>query len=190
MSILARLLPALFSVAALAAPARAEPALASKGPYTEASLGASGFIGSSGEYSRPGPAFGLRAGLDLFSWFSIGLVLAMEVHEANVPPPPEGEYFQLYQGGADGRISIPIGRVNLFGDGGFGLAMVSTNVLAKVGILDPGERFSPVISAGGGLEYQLANRHYAAGIAGQLQIMPAFSAAQSVGGRLYIRYTY
>ncbi|HEY8146910.1 MAG TPA: hypothetical protein VIG06_29720 [Kofleriaceae bacterium] len=187
---LARLAPSLALVAALAAPAHAEPALASKGPYSEASLGAAAFIGTSGEYSRPGPAFGLRAGLDVFSWFSIGAVLGMEVHEANVPPPPEGEYFQIYQGGADGRISIPIGRLNLFGDGGIGLAMISTNVLAKVGILDPGERFSPLIFAGGGLEYQLANRHYAAGLAGQLQIMPAFSAAQSIGGRLYLRYTY
>ena len=182
--------PALLALAALATPARAEPALASKGPYTEASLGATGFIGTPGEYSRPGPAFGLRAGLDLFSWFSLGVVLAMEVHEANVPPPPEGEYFQIYQGGADGRISIPIGRANLFGDGGVGLAMISTNVLAKVGVLDPGERFSPLFFAGGGLEYQLGNRHYAAGLAGQLQIMPAYSAAQSVGGRLYLRYTY
>jgi hypothetical protein len=187
---LARLAPALALLAALAGPARAEPALASKGPYSEASLGAAAFIGTSGEYSRPGPAFGLRAGLDIFSWFSIGAMLAMEVHEANVPPPPEGEYFQVYQGGADGRISIPIGRVNLFGDGGVGLAMISTNILAKVGILDPGERYSPLIFAGGGLEYQLGNRHYAAGLAGQLQIMPAFSAAQSIGGRLYLRYTY
>ncbi len=191
MMLLRCLLPALLAVTALAtSPAGAEPALASKGPYSEASLGAAGFIGTSGEYSRPGPAFGLRAGLDVFSWFSLGVVLGMEVHEANVPPPPEGEYFQVYQGGADGRISIPIGRVNLFGDGSVGLAMVSTNVLAKVGILDPGERFSPLIAAGGGLEYQLGNRHYAGGIAGQLQIMPAFSAAQSLGGRLYLRYTY
>ncbi len=186
----AHLAPALLLVAALAGPARGEPVLASKGPYSEASLGAAAFIGTSGEYSRPGPAFGLRAGLDIFSWFSIGAVLGMEVHEANVPPPPEGEYFQIYQGGADGRISVPIGRATLFGDGGVGLAMISTNVLAKVGILDPGERFTPLFFAGGGLEYQLGNRHYAAGLAGQLQIMPAFSAAQSVGGRLYLRYTY
>jgi opacity protein-like surface antigen len=185
-----RLVPPALLVIALAAPAQAEPRLASKGPYSEASIGAAGFIGASGEYSRPGPAFGVRAGLDLFSWFSIGAVLAMEVHEANVPPPPEGEYFQIYQGGADGRLSIPVGRFNIFGDGGAGLAMVSTNVLAKVDVLDPGERFSPVFSAGGGLEYQLGNRHYAAGTAVQWQLLPAFAATQSLGARLYLRYTY
>lgn len=181
---------ALLAIAALAAPARGEPRLAAKGPYSEASIGAAGFIGTSGEYSRPGPAFGLRAGLDLFSWFSLGAVLAMEVHEANVPPPPEGEYFQLYQGGADGRISVPVGAVNIFGDGGIGLARVSTNVLAKVDVLDPGEHYSPYFAAGGGLEYQLVNRHYATGVAAQWQLLPAFAASQTLGARLYLRYTY
>lgn len=185
-----RLAPALFALAALAGPAAGEPRLAAKGPYSEASVGAAGFLGATGDYSRPGPAFGVRAGLDLFSWFSLGAVLAMEVHEAEVPPPPEGEYFQVYQGGADGRLSIPIGSFALFGDGGVGLAMVSTNVLAKVAVLDPGERFSPIFSAGGGLEYQLANRHYATGVALQWQLLPAFAASQSLGARLYLRYTY
>jgi hypothetical protein len=184
------LAPALFALALFAGSARAEPRLASKGPYSEASIGASSFIGTSGEYSEPGPAFGLRAGVDLFSWFSLGAVLAMEVHQANVPPPPEGEYFQLYQGGADGRISVPIGRVNVFGDGGIGLARISTNVLAKVDVLDPGEHYSPFFAAGGGLEYQLGNRHYAAGVAAQWQLLPAFAASQTLGARLYLRYTY
>ncbi len=182
--------PALLALAALAGTARAEPRLASKGPYSEASVGASNFIGTSGRYSEPGPTFGLRAGIDLFSWFSLGAVLAMEVHQANVPPPPEGEYFQLYQGGADGRISVPVGRVNVFGDGGIGLARISTNVLAKVDVLDPGEHYSPYFAAGGGLEYQLGNRHYATGVAAQLQLLPAFAASQTLGARLYLRYTY
>jgi opacity protein-like surface antigen len=184
------LAPALFALAALAGSARAEPRLASKGPYSEASVGASSFIGTSGEYSEPGPAFALRAGVDLFSFFSIGALLAMEVHEANVPPPPDGEYFQLYQGGADGRISVPIGRVNLFGDGGIGLARISTNVLEKVDVLDPGEHYSLYFAAGGGLEYQLGNRHYATGVAAQLQLLPAFAASQTLGARVYLRYTY
>jgi hypothetical protein len=175
---------------ALPASAAAQPRLASKGPYTEASLGASGFLGSGGEYSRPGPAFAVRAGLDIFSWFSLGAVVAMQTHEANVPPPPEGEYFQLYQGGADGRIAIPIRRASVFADGSAGLALISTNILAKVDILDPGERYTPFFSAGGGLEYQLANRHYAVGLAGQWVLLPAFSASQTIGGRLYLRYTY
>lgn len=170
--------------------ARAEPRLASKGPYAEASLGASSFLGDANKFSRTGPAFGLRGGIDLFSWLSVGLRLELENHEARVPPPPEGEFFQLYAGGADMRISVPMGAVAIFADGGIGVAMMSTNVLEKVNLLDPGERFSTVISAGGGLEYQLVNRHYAFGLAGHWALYPGFGASQAAGGRAYLRYTY
>jgi hypothetical protein len=51
---------------------------------------------------------------------------------------------------------------------------VSTNLLTRTDILDPGERFSSLIAAGGGLEYQLDNRHYAVGLAGQWTLMLAF----------------
>lgn len=186
--------PSAFSAAvllvALAGPAGAEPRTASNGPYAEASVGGAAFLGAGGDYSRPGPAFALRGGLDLFSWFSLGVRVELETHEADVPPPPEGEYFQVYTAAADGRISIPAGRVGLFADGGLGLAMVSTNVLAKVDLLDPGERVTPFFAAGGGLEYQLANRHYTFGLAGQWSLYPAWGAMQSIGARLTFRYTY
>ena len=187
----APLIAALLAAAAVAGPAaRAEPRPASVGPYAEASAGATGVIGRSSQYSRPGPAFALRAGLDLFAWLSLGARLELETHEARVPAPPEGEYFQLYAGAADARITVPLGRLALFADGGLGLAMASSNVLARVDVLEPGERFSPVVSAGGGLELQLQNRHYAAGLAGQWSLWPGFDAMQAVGGRLYLRYTY
>jgi len=171
-------------------PVRAEPRIASKGPYAEASAGGAAFLGTGGKYSYPGPVFALRGGIDVFSWFSLGARLELESHQADVPPPPEGEYFQIYGAAADGRISVPAGRFGLFAEGGLGLAMVSTNVLAKVDLLDPGERWTPYFSAGGGLEYQLANRHYAFGLAGQWSLYPAFDAMQSVGARLTLRYTY
>jgi hypothetical protein len=177
-------------LALLAAPAGAEPRIAAKGPYAEASAGGAAFLGTGGQYSYPGPIFALRGGLDVFSWFSLGARVELESHQADVPPPPEGEYFQIYAGAADARISVPAGRVGLFAEGGLGLAMMSTNVLAKVDLLEPGERVSPFFSAGGGLEYQLANRHYAFGLAGQWSLYPAWGAMQSVGARLTLRYTY
>lgn len=184
-------LPALLlTLLAGASTAAAEPRVASKGPYAEATVGATSFLGTGGDHSRLGPAFGLRGGIDVFSWFSIGLRAELESHEAVVPPPPEGEYYQLYQGAVDGRISIPAGRVALFVDGGLGVAAISTNVLAKVALTGPGERFSSVIAAGGGLEYQLENRHYAFGLAGQWAMFPGFDRMQSVGVRLSLRYTY
>jgi hypothetical protein len=177
-------------LAALAGTATAEPRIASSGPYAEVAVGGAGFLGAGGDYSHPGPLFALRGGVDLFSWFSLGARVELENHEANVPPPPEGEYFQIYTAAADGRISVPAGRFGLFADGALGLAMMSTNVLAKVDLLDPGERVTPYVSAGGGLEYQLANRHYAFGLAGQWSLYPAFDSMQSIGARLTLRYTY
>ena len=163
---------------------------ASTGPYAEAGIGATTMLGQDRRYSALGPGFALRGGLDLFSWFSIGARLDMSTHEATVPPPPEGEYFQLYGAAAEGRLTVRFGPVAVFADGGLGLTMISTNVLGKVGVLDPGERFSPIFSAGGGLEYQLQNRHFALGLGAQWNLMPAFDAMQTVASRAYLRYTY
>lgn len=163
---------------------------ASSGVYTEAGVGATGFLADMAEYGAVGLGLDLRVGYDLFSWLSIGGRLNASTHEATVPPPPEGEYFQLYSACGDARLGFNYKGVGAFVDGGIGLAMVSSNVLAKVGVLDPGEKFAVTFYAGGGVEYQLMNRHYAFGLAGHYQLYPDFDAIQSVGVRLYMRYTY
>lgn len=184
------LLATAVTAAAWASPAAAEPRAAATGPYAEASLGATSFIGAGSQHSRLGPAFALRGGIDVFSWVSLGARLEIENHQADVPPPPVGEYFQLYLGAADARLGFRVGSVALFADGSLGMAHMSTNILAQVALLDPGERWSPFLSAGGGLEYQLQNRHYAFGVAGQWMVLSSFAGMQAVGGRTYLRYTY
>jgi opacity protein-like surface antigen len=164
--------------------------LAAKGFYSEAGLGAAGYIGSARPYSAVGPSLALRIGYDLFSWFSFGIQLAASTHEATVPPPPDKEWYQLYRGFADGRLGGRVGRIAFFVEGGLGGAYISSNVLQTVGILEPGERFSIAFTAGGGVEYQLENRHYAFGLAGDWWLLPQFDAAQGVEARLYLRYTY
>src|SRR5687768_18271271 len=57
--------------------------------------------------------------------------------------------------------------ISMFADGSLGLAWMSTNILSQVDLIGPGETWSPMLSAGGGLEYQLQNRHYAFGMAGR-----------------------
>jgi hypothetical protein len=168
--------------------AHARPA--SQGFYAEIGAGAAGFLGDAAAYSRVGPAFGLRLGYDLTSWLSVGAHLGASTHEATVPPPPEGEYYQLYDGAADARLGFRRGALAVFASGGAGLALVSSNVLAKVDILEPGRYHSVMFHAGGGLEYQLQNRHFAFGLAGQWAMRPQFDATQTVTGRLYLRYTY
>jgi hypothetical protein len=156
-------------------------------------LGATVFIGSGSEFSGTGPSLALRGGYDVFSFFSLGLRADISMHSANVPPPPEGEYFQLYTGAAEARIGFNAWRLGLFADGSVGASYISTNVLEKVGVLDPGESFTLVFTAGGGVEYQLQNRHYAFGVAGMWSLYPEFGDSTplaAVTTRAYLRYTY
>ena len=173
-----------------AAPASADDRIASTGYYADIGAGVAFLLGSAGTYSDPGPSLELHTGYDLTSWFSLGLSLAAATHQAEVPPPPEGEYFQVYGASADGRLGLRLGAIGLFADGGVGVGMMSSNVLERVAVLEPGERFSLLLRAGGGLEYQLRNRHYAFGLAGQWMSLPQFDASQGVATRLYLRYTY
>lgn len=176
------------ALASLAAPAGARPA--SQGWYTEGGLGVVAFLPGASDDAAIGPAFNLRIGRDLFSWLSVGIDLAASSHEATVPAPPEGEWFQLYRGAGDARIGGRLDRIALFVEGGAGVAMISSNVLGKVGITDPGESFTIAFHAGGGLEYQLENRHYAFGLAANAFLLPQFDALRGLDARLYLRYTY
>jgi hypothetical protein len=176
--------------ALLATGAAAHARPASTGFYSEAGAGAEGFIGSAAQDSKIGPTMALRIGYEPFSWFALGLHLEGSNHEATVPPPPTGEWFQLYRASADGRLTARLDRIALFVEGGAGVAYISSNVLQKVAILDPGERLTIAFDAGGGFEYQLQNRHYAFGLGANWWLLPQFASAQGAEGRLYLRYTY
>lgn len=163
---------------------------ASTGFYAEAGVGATGHLAAARNWSAIGPTVDLRLGYDLFSWASVGLAFSTASHEATPPPPPEGEWYQLYQARADGRLGFRVDSLAFFAEGGLGAAYISSNVLEKVMVLDPGERFTVAFAAGGGLEYQLQNRHYAVGVAATYWMLPQFDALQGVEGRVYLRYTY
>jgi hypothetical protein len=178
----------LLVVCALAAPAAARPA--STGFFAEGGVGAVAFLPSASNDAAVGPALQLRVGRDLFSWLSLGIYLAASSHEATVPPPPQGQWFQLYRGGADARIGGRLDKIALFVEGGLGASMISTNVLEKVMILDPGEHYSITFHGGAGAEYQLENRHYAIGLAADAFLEPQFDNVRALDTRLYLRYTY
>jgi hypothetical protein len=171
-------------------PAAAEPRHASVGFFSEAGAGVAFFLQDAGTYSEIGPAIDIRVGYDVFPWLSVGGHLGASIHEATVPPPPVGEYYQLFHGGADVRLGHLFGRIGAFVDGRVGGSLISSNVLEKVAILEPGQRFSLSFAAGAGVEYQIENRHYAFGLAGQWMTMPGFDGTQGVTTRLYMRYTY
>jgi hypothetical protein len=183
-------LAALVASPALTRSALADPRPASTGYFAEVGLGATAYVGSASSYSTVGPTMVLRLGRDLFSWLSVAGYVGASIHEATVPPPPEGEYYQLYRGGGDARLGGRFDRLALFVEGGAGVAMISTNVLGKVMITEPGERFSLSFHGGAGAEYQIENRHYAFGLAVDGWLLTQFDAATAVEGRLYLRYTY
>jgi hypothetical protein len=175
-------------LAALTEAGHARPA--STGWFAEGGLGAVAFLPKASRDARVGPALDLRIGRDLFSWLAVGINLAASSHEATVPPPPEGEWFQLYRGGGDARLGARFDRFAAFVEGSVGVAMISSNVLGRVMITDPGEQFSIAFAAGAGIEYQLENRHYAVGLAGDGFLMPQFDAIRALDVRLHLRYTY
>ncbi len=177
-------------VAMLLVPAAASARPASKGVYAEAGLGGAATLGKAADWTQPGPALSLRLGSDLFSWFSLGIAAATSTHEATVPAPPTGEYVQLYRARADARLTARVQMLALYAEGGAGAAMLSSNVLAKVGVQEPGERFSLLFAGGGGLEYQLQNRHYAFGLGAEYWLAPGFDALSGIEVRLFLRYTY
>ena len=170
------------------APAFARPA--SSGWFTEGGLGAVAFLPSHADDAAVGPALSVRIGRDVLSWLSLGVSLAASSHEATVPPPPEGEYFQLYRGGGDLRIGGRFDRIALFIEGAVGAAVISSNVLGKVMVTEAGETFSIAFQGGAGFEYQLENRHYAIGLGVDAFLLPQFDGLRAIDSRAYLRYTY
>src|SRR3569623_2172085 len=140
------------------------PRGAATGFFAEGARGAVTYLPHTSKDANTGPELSLRIGRDVFSWFSLGLYAAASSHEATLPPPPTGPRFQLYRGGADGRLGGRIGAIAVFVEGGAGIAMISSNVLEKAMVADTGEKYSITFHGGAGLEYQLENRHYAVGI--------------------------
>lgn len=177
-----------YALVALCGSAAARPA--STGWYAEGGFGAVGFLPRANNDAAVGPSLGVRIGRDLFSFLSLGITLAASSHEATVPAPPEGDWFQLYRGGADLRITGRFDRLALFLEGGAGVAIISSNVLGKVMITEPGEKFSIAFQVGAGFEYQLENRHYSLGLGADGFLLPQFDAIRAIDGRAYLRYTY
>lgn len=181
---------ALAAVVTAAGTGVAEARPASSGWFAEGGLGAVAFLPKASKDADVGPSLDLRFGRDLFSWLSVGVALAASSHEATTPPPPTGEWFQLYRGSAEVRIGGRFDRLALYAEGGAGVAMISSNILEKVGITDPGERFSIAFHGGGEIQYQLENRHYAVGLGVDAFLIPQFDSIKAIDSRLYLRYTY
>lgn len=166
----------------VAAPAQA-------GLYSEADVGAMIFLGSAADNAAPGPSLGARIGWQPARWIGLGALISASIHEATVPPPPEDEFFQLYHMGMDLRFRLRLGRIGLFAEGSGGVAVISTNVLDAPGVTSPTRHLSPYLLGGGGFEYHTQNPRFGVGIASDVAVYTDFTSMQTLGVRLYLRYT-
>lgn len=157
--------------------------------YSEADLGALVFVGNANGHAEPGPAFGARVGLAVAPWLSFGAAVSASSHQADVPTPSVGEYFQLYHAGLDLRVGVRLGPIGLFAEGGGGWAFFSTNILDSVAVTLPYRHDGPYLLGGAGVEYVTENPRFAFGVGGAYAAYPEFGTLGTVTARVYFRYT-
>ena len=175
-------------IAEPAPPPWPDPKKFAKGPFASGEVGTLVFLGPIGKYAKPGVAFGVRLGYDLFRWLDVQAHVMGASSDANLPPPTVGQSFQTYLYAGEVRLKLQLRRYQLFAEGGAALGELSTNVLQQVGITR-GSEFSFAVVAGGGLDYHTLNRHFSVGLGGDYVWLAQFTGAHSLSLDVYLRYT-
>jgi hypothetical protein len=160
------------------------------GIFTEGHIGATIFLGNTGKVTRPGPAFALRMGYDLFSWLALYVHGQGSFHEATPPPPPENQHFQSFLVGGGARLQLSIGRFGIFANGTTGIMFFSSNVLDRTGITTPQLRSSFAFGGGGGLDWHTWNRHFSFGLSGDYVLSPSLANTSALTTTAYLRYVH
>lgn len=188
-------------VGGLAAPSRAQviaepapppfpdPKKFAKGFFAAGEVGALVFLGRAGRYAQPGPVVGVKLGWDLFRWLALQAHVAGASSDANLPPPTVGQTFQTYLFLAEARLSLRLRRFALFGEGGGGAGLLSTNVLQQVGVTHGGLSTVAVVG-GGGVDYHTLNRHFSVGVVVDYVWLANFTNAHALALDGYLRYTH
>jgi hypothetical protein len=188
---------------AMAAPARAQvtkepeaaifpdPKKFAHGFFTEGEVGTVAFMGPAGEAVDPGFAIGTRIGYDVFRF------LALQVHglgsthltKSDGTHPLGDQLLQTYQGTVEGKLTLRFGQLSLFGEGGVGVAKLSTNVLHQLGI-QPRYRTGLTAGGGGGIDYHSLSRHFSIGLRGEYYWLRELSGSTQLLVTAYLRYTF
>lgn len=168
-----------------------DPSKFAKGLYVDAELGAVTFLGDAREALGVGTAFGARLGYDLFRWLAVQARTVGSSHRTDFDGRPQsGELLQVYQLLAELKISVPIGRLSLFGFGGGGLAYLSTNLLGTTRLTDPDTRATLAFGGGAGVDWHPLTRHFSFGVQGAFAKLQALRAPGGVAATTYLRYTF
>jgi len=176
-------------IAEPAPPPFPDPKKFAHGLFATGEIGALVFLGRAGRFAAPGPVVGVKLGYDLFRWLAVQGHLAGASTDANLPPPTVGQTFQSYFFLGEARLSLAIRRFAIFGEGGGGAALLSTNVLDEVGVTH-GSRSTFAIVGGGGMDYHTLNRHFSVGVVIDYLWLAQFTNAHALSCNGYLRYTH
>jgi hypothetical protein len=165
-----------------------DPKKFAHGFFTEGEIGAVAFLGPAGDAVGPGFAIGTRFGYDIFRFFAVQLHGLGSTHLTKSDGPQGDQLIQTYQGMVEGKLSIPFGQLSLFGEGGIGLARLSTNLLHELSLA----RYRTGLTAGGGggIDYHSLSRHFSIGLRGEYYWLRDISNSADVMVTTYLRYTF
>jgi opacity protein-like surface antigen len=197
---------ALMSLTVMGAPARAQvtkepdaaifpdPKKFAHGLYTEGEVGAVAFFGPAGDNVGPGFAIGTRIGYDLFRWLAVQAHGLGSTHVTKSDGRPlGGQLLQTYQGTIEGKLTVRFGQLSLFGEGGVGVARLSTNILNQVMLASgPLAHYRTGLTAGGGggIDYHSLSRHFSIGLRGEYFWLRDISGSRDLIVTTYLRYTF
>jgi hypothetical protein len=188
---------------AMAAPARAQvtkepeaaifpdPKKFASGFFTEGEVGTVAFMGPAGDAVDPGFAIGTRLGYDVFRFFALQVhgLGSTHVTKSDGSHPLGDQLLQTYQGTVEGKLTLRFGQLSVFGEGGVGLARLSTNVLHQLGI-QPRYRTGLTAGGGGGIDYHSLSRHFSIGLRGEYYWLRELSGSTQLLVTAYLRYTF
>jgi hypothetical protein len=167
-----------------------DPKKFASGLYTEGEVGAVAFFGPAGENVSPGFAIGARVGYDIFRFFAVQVHGLGSTHLTKAGTRPQADQLiQTYQGTVEGKLTLRFGQLSIFGEGGFGLTRLSTNLLFELGVE---QQYRTGLTAGGGagVDYHSLSRHFSIGLRGELYWLRDLSSSKDLIVTTYLRYTF
>jgi hypothetical protein len=166
-----------------------DPKKFAHGLFTEGELGAVAFFGPAGDNVAPGFAIGTRVGYDLTRFLAVQLHGLGSTHLTKANGRPQGDQLlQTYQGTVEGKLTVRFGQLAIFGEGGAGVARLSTNLLHELELA----RYRTGLTAGGGggLDYHSLSRHFSIGLRGEFYWLRDISSSKDLIVTTYLRYTF
>lgn len=168
-----------------------DPRKFARGLFVEADAGAVLFIGGAAAEIGPGAALGLRLGYELGRFVALRVSASGSTHTLRALDTPQSDQLlQLYQGGAELGVKIPVGQWTIFALGRAGYALWSSNILGTLGRSDIDKRRTPLFGGGAGVDYHTQSRHNSFGLGTtyvRLQSVPG-TAALCIGA--YAKYVF